>query len=342
MTVVARSMAVLACALVIVALSPARAMAQCGPIRYQAGGAPADDAAQDDEAPPAGDAESPGAAAATDDCTSAAVAGTAAVGAVAVSAVFVKAFANYRRGAISAQDLSGLTAGQVRGREDLALTRTAVTVRHMAEHPVVLHQRQTALGNTATAPQIDIPKPYLPAVTAGLEAYVRAFAAFEELALRQAAWFQRAVAAGGAPTIAGKRGPTQFGVVVAQPADVAKYASSINHQLPPVPPHRAFLDNALGGPGMWYASHAEKQHLYLFRGEPTGITLPMCFDCYDFFMAAAQNDPTITAPLVTVDPNMIRIFPGTGDVEGFWHNGLRAPDTTPAFVDQMRAKGLVP
>jgi hypothetical protein len=318
-SVIARVVAAVACALTIMVLSPASAVARCGPIRYQAG-----------------------AAAPADDCTPAAVAGTITVGAVALSAVFAKAFADYLRGAISTQDLSALTAGQVRGREDLALTRTAVTVRHIAEHPVIVHQRQYALGNTAAAPHIDVPAVHLPAVTAGLEAYVRAFAAFEELAFRQAAWFQRAVAAGGAPTIAGKRGPKQFGIVVAQPADVFQYASSINHQLPPVPPHRAFLDNALGGPGMWYASHAEKQHLYLFRGQPTGITLPMCFDCFDFFTAAAQNDPTITAPLVTVDPNMIRVFPKTGDVEGFWHNGLRAPDASPAFVDQMRAKGLVP
>jgi len=45
---------------------------------------------------------------------------------------------------------------------------------------------------------------------------------------------------------------------------------------------------------------------------------------------------------VTVDPNMIRIFPKKGAVEGFWHNGLRAPSTEPAIVDKMRAKGLVP
>ena len=88
--------------------------------------------------------------------------------------------------------------------------------------------------------------------------------------------------------MAGKSGPKQFGIVVAQPADVATYAQSIKHTLPPAPAGRTYVDNAMGGPGMWYASHTEKQHLYLFRGEPTGITLPMCPDCYNFFVAAVR------------------------------------------------------
>jgi RsiW-degrading membrane proteinase PrsW (M82 family) len=317
-SLVTRMPAVFVCALAIVALSPTGASAaSCGSIRYQAGEVAASPA---------------------DDCSGVATSGSVAVGAVAVSAAFAVAFASYLRGAISAADVEAVSTGLITRRGDeVDMAHTAIAARHVADHPVVTYQRQRALGDVGPARPIHVPDVHLPAVTEALAAWVRAYAAHEELGLRQRKRLGMAVAAGVETSLAGMSGPSSVGIVVAKPADVARYAASINHPLPP-----AFRDSSLGGAGMWYASHAEKQQLYLHRDMPIGITLPMCADCYRFFINAAMNDTAITGPLVTADPNVIRIFHKDGTVEGYWHNGLRAPEATPQYVHALRAQNLIP
>lgn len=313
---VIRMSAALACALAIVVLSPSGASASCGSVRYQAGAV----------------APSP-----ADDCAAIATTGATAAGAVAVSAAFTAAFASYRRGAISAADIEAVSTGFLTNRDDLELARTAIAARHVAEHPVVMYQRQRALGGAEHAQPIHVPDAHLRSVIEALEAWVRAYAAHEELGLRREQWRRMAVAAGVETSLAGMTGPSSVGIVVARPSEVAEYARSIKHQLP-----RAFRDSSLGGAGMWYASHAEKQQLYLHRDVPIGITLPMCADCYRFFMNAAVNDKAITGPLFTADPDIIRIFHKDGRVEGYWHNGQRAAEATPQYVRRLRAQNLVP
>ena len=72
------------------------------------------------------------------------------------------------------------------------------------------------------------------------------------------------------------------------------------------PPH-TFDDT----PGHFYASHAEKQLNALRPGEPIGVSLPMCSDCYNFFRARAN---AMGRPLVVTDPRVTRIFYPNGAV----------------------------
>ena len=72
------------------------------------------------------------------------------------------------------------------------------------------------------------------------------------------------------------------------------------------PPHE-FDDT----PGHFYASHAEKQLNALRPGEPIGVSLPMCSDCYNYFRARAN---AMGRPLVVADPLVTRIFHPNGSV----------------------------
>jgi hypothetical protein len=64
-------------------------------------------------------------------------------------------------------------------------------------------------------------------------------------------------------------------------------------------------------PGDYYASHAEKQLNALRPGEPIGVSLAMCFDCYNYFRARAAE---MGRPLVVADPETTRIFHPDGRV----------------------------
>jgi Domain of unknown function (DUF4157) len=59
------------------------------------------------------------------------------------------------------------------------------------------------------------------------------------------------------------------------------------------------------------ASHAEKQAALAAPGHPIGVSLPMCFDCYEFFRlhAIARGRPVVVA-----DPDMVRVFYPDGRV----------------------------
>jgi hypothetical protein len=59
------------------------------------------------------------------------------------------------------------------------------------------------------------------------------------------------------------------------------------------------------------ASHAEKQAAMAAPGEPIGVSLPMCFDCYEFFRRYATNRGR---PVVVADPDMVRVFYPDGRV----------------------------
>ena len=59
------------------------------------------------------------------------------------------------------------------------------------------------------------------------------------------------------------------------------------------------------------ASHAEKQAAMAAPGQPIGVSLPMCFDCYEYFRryATARGRPVVVA-----DPDMVRVFYPDGRV----------------------------
>jgi hypothetical protein len=65
-------------------------------------------------------------------------------------------------------------------------------------------------------------------------------------------------------------------------------------------------------PGHYYAAHAEKQANALRPGEPIGVSIEMCFDCFNYFRIRAQ---TMGRPLVVADPWVTRIFRPDGRVE---------------------------
>jgi predicted 2-oxoglutarate/Fe(II)-dependent dioxygenase YbiX len=73
------------------------------------------------------------------------------------------------------------------------------------------------------------------------------------------------------------------------------------------PPHE--FDDGLEG--HFYASHAEKQLNALRPGEPIGVSLPMCSDCYNYFRSRAN---AMGRPLVVADPLVTRIFYPNGSV----------------------------
>jgi hypothetical protein len=59
------------------------------------------------------------------------------------------------------------------------------------------------------------------------------------------------------------------------------------------------------------ASHAEKQASRALPGEPIGVSLPMCYDCFDYFRREAVAGGR---PLVVADPDMVRVFHPDGRV----------------------------
>jgi hypothetical protein len=63
--------------------------------------------------------------------------------------------------------------------------------------------------------------------------------------------------------------------------------------------------------GVVRASHAEKQASRAAPGQPIGVSLPMCYDCYDYFRREAVAGGR---PLVVADPDMVRVFHPDGRV----------------------------
>jgi hypothetical protein len=63
--------------------------------------------------------------------------------------------------------------------------------------------------------------------------------------------------------------------------------------------------------GVVRASHAEKQASRARPGEPIGVSLPMCYDCFDYFRREAVAGGR---PLVVADPDMVRVFHPDGRV----------------------------
>jgi hypothetical protein len=80
-------------------------------------------------------------------------------------------------------------------------------------------------------------------------------------------------------------------------------------------------------PGLYYASHAEKQMNALRPGEPIGVSEDMCFDCYNYFRWRAQ---AMGRPLVVADPTVTRVFYPDGRVSAPPRAGASATQTANA------------
>jgi uncharacterized protein DUF4157 len=74
-----------------------------------------------------------------------------------------------------------------------------------------------------------------------------------------------------------------------------------------------FKDTAqhVAAAGTVRASHAEKQASRALPGQPIGVSLPMCYDCFDYFRREAVAGGR---PLVVADPDMVRVFHPDGRV----------------------------
>jgi hypothetical protein len=68
---------------------------------------------------------------------------------------------------------------------------------------------------------------------------------------------------------------------------------------------------AVPASGAVRASHAEKQASRARPGEPIGVSLPMCYDCFDYFRREAVAGGR---PLVVADPDIVRVFHPDGRV----------------------------
>ncbi len=97
--------------------------------------------------------------------------------------------------------------------------------------------------------------------------------------------------------------PTIHGQTTPQ---VVAIGASIGHTFAP----DTFRDN--GVPGRYHASHAEKQLNALRPGEPIGVSIRMCADCYNYFRLRARS---MQRTLVVADPEVTRIFHPDGRVE---------------------------
>jgi len=96
---------------------------------------------------------------------------------------------------------------------------------------------------------------------------------------------RKVVASDGAHTMSGWSLPRPRGYEHVAPEKIAQYAEQIGHELKAT--GASDQETSGGFPGMYFASHAEKQLTILRPGEPIGVTGILCTDCRQFFLLAA-------------------------------------------------------